>query len=159
MEAERRIEQNIKGSAEEREAAYAEILQMIRDKLAGGDEHDDATSRRSSLAESVVFAVKPLIADVLCADASRVGVKEWQRAALVLGEMCELHPPRILGAAHCKDTLNFFSIWTTPGTVFDQMVNKKDEFTPEDALTAACCVAMYPPMWTYGATRKMHTPR
>jgi len=107
-EAARKIAEALDGGVEEREAQYASLEGAMRAAPPSG-------SGRDAVAALAVAHVKPLIASVLCADASKVGVEEFRRASLLFGEMAEFDPFGVCGEMHCKDAPNIFDVWTAPG--------------------------------------------
>lgn len=140
------------GGAEEREAAYATIEGVVRAASVTGSGGGDR-SPQAALA-LVVPSVRPLIADVLCAPASRVGRVEYVRAAVLLYEMCKLDMIVVTAEMWRKDEVGAtpaISIWTAPDTVLAEMLAKEpSEWTRDDAIVAAANYATHVVMWAAG---------
>ncbi len=100
--------------------------------------------------------VRPVITEVLCAPASRVGVAEYIRAALLLYEMAKIDMVVICGEAHRKDERGVplcIQILTAPDTVFAEVLAKEPRtFTKGDAVVAAAGFAYQVVCWAVGIT-------
>ena len=100
--------------------------------------------------------VRPLIAEVLCAPASKVDAQEYRRAALLLYKMtAEAEMMAIVGAeAHRHDEQGVplaFHMLSAPDTAFALAIAKDpSEWTRDDAITCALNFAHHPAMWAIG---------
>jgi hypothetical protein len=103
-----------KGGLEERVAAYVAVERAMRSAppvsaaavAAGGP-----AVEKPLHGAFVVACVKPLLAHVLCADASKIGAEEYSRALLLLGEMAEYDMFGVCGEMLCKDAPSIFDVW------------------------------------------------
>ena len=103
-----------KGGLEERVAAYVAVERAMRSAppvsaaavAAGGP-----AVEKPLHGTFVVACVKPLLAHVLCADASKIGAEEYSRALLLLGEMVEYDMFGVCGEMLCKDAPSIFDVW------------------------------------------------
>ena len=108
------------GGPEGREAAYATIEAAVRGSGARGEERERAVAL-------AVACARPLIVSVLHAPAAKVAEEEWLRAALLLSEMTKMDMVAVVAETLRKDDaglMPFFSIWTTPGTVYAAVLAK-----------------------------------
>jgi hypothetical protein len=100
--------------------------------------------------------IQPLITSVLCADTAEVGVAEWIRAALLLGEMIAVDPVSVLGAMNRLDadgaTL-FFSLNSAPNSAFTTVLHKvPSQWKMDDAITFSACISLFPFHFNCGCT-------
>eukprot|EP01046_Picozoa_sp_COSAG06_P041178 COSAG06_NODE_5080_length_3740_cov_20.335347_3_plen_444_part_00 len=128
----------LRGSAAEREAAYAHLLRLEA-------EHFNATASAATsgdeVAEVAVACASPLCA-VLCKPASEVDVTEYHRAWQVLTALCGVDPARVGGECCKPDQVNVYSAWMAPDSVLGEMLAKDPAtLTSKDALTAGCAWA------------------
>jgi hypothetical protein len=128
------------GGAEEREAAYAAI--------------EGATHGQQGRLEFATACVRPVVASILCAPASRIAVAEWRRAFALLFEMCKLDMVVLGGEVLRKDdqgNMLYTNIFTTADTAFAAMIRKApSEWTRDDAVTAAWSAVLEPTWWVVG---------
>jgi hypothetical protein len=139
------------GSAGEREAAYCAVEQSVRAAWAA-----DGSSGREQAGALAVAVTRPLISSVLCAQASRVGEKEVQRAGLLLYEMARLEPVSVIGEANRKDDEGVILIhrtWVAPASVLAGILAMEpDQWTIEHAITCSTNMASQVPMWAAGCS-------
>lgn len=137
------------GSAAERGMAYCAVEHSVRAAWADGSGKEQA----GALA---VACTRPLISSVLCAPTSRVGVKEVQRAGLLLYEMARLEPVLVVGEANRMDdegVVLFNRTWSARGcAVAEILAMDPSEWTIEHAITCATNMASHVPMWAAGCT-------
>ena len=98
----------LRGTAAERETAYARLLQLEA-------EHFNANGG-SSVVEIAVACASPLC-EVLCKAVSEVGVAEWHRAAQVLTALSVVDPGRVGGECWKPNQCNIFKVWMAPDSV------------------------------------------
>ena len=125
-------------TAEEREAVYVALEESV--VRAAGDE----------AANLAAEATKALITAVLCAPTTRVGVAEFRRAGLLLGEMSAQHPLAVVAEMARPGTSGmprFFEVWDADGGVFAELLAASD-FTREEAITVACSEVAWVTMHT-----------
>jgi hypothetical protein len=132
------------GGAEEREAAYRAIEDVVRaesDSGRGGGGHP------SSQAIAVAAGcARPLIAHVLCAPQSKVGRDEYVHASVLLGEMCKVDMAAVCAELWRRDdtgALPWVSTFTAPDTALAAMLAKDAPWTRDDAIVAAANHAAY----------------
>eukprot|EP01043_Picozoa_sp_COSAG02_P068075 COSAG02_NODE_11171_length_1777_cov_2.868892_1_plen_409_part_00 len=141
------------GSAEEREAAYVEIEDAVRVACSlpsgsGGNRHDAEDAQAEAVA-LVVGCVQPLIAEVLCASAAKVGWDEHVRAALLLFEMYKADLVAVCVELWRKDdagAIPFCSIFVAPApdNAHHAMLAKDpSEWTRDDAIIAAASLVPF----------------
>jgi hypothetical protein len=139
------------GSRAEREAAYELVGAKIRAGAAG------PVSREDAVALAVGFA-SPLLDFVLSAPASKVELDEWQRASLLLVEMCmsRLDSIVVCGSAIRGDdsgTPRILKPYMSTDNVLAQTLGKDaSRWTRDDAITAALSCSFYCCFWEVGAT-------
>lgn len=138
-------------SAEEREAIYARLEDdVVRGEAAGPE-----------AAALAAEAAKAILVSVLRAPQARVGVAEWQRAALLLGEMAREQPFAVCGEMVRHDSHGvpqILSIYAAPDTVYTAMLAKEPSaWTREDAVTEACHETAWPPIMATGLSAVMET--
>eukprot|EP01043_Picozoa_sp_COSAG02_P026255 COSAG02_NODE_1506_length_12232_cov_420.616088_18_plen_396_part_00 len=153
VEAAQLIVASAESGPEQREASYAAIEGVVRgapssDRSGGGGE------KRSQAVELAVACVRPLIADVLCAPASKVGRQEYVRASVLVYEMLKVDMMAVVAEAWRKDdegATPFLNTWTAPDTVLASMLAMEPcEWTRDDALVTAANFAIVLPMWAVG---------
>ena len=118
----------LRGSAAEREAAYARLLQLEAEHfLASGaassasaktaaaqlDEAQASPASQQSVADIAVACASPLC-EVLCKPASEVGVAEHQRAWQVLTALTGVDPTRVGGETWKADRCNYWNAMMAP---------------------------------------------
>ena len=138
------------GNAEEREVAYAALESAVRaapsPSVAGGG---GQKKNREAVALAKACA-GPIITDVLCAPASKVGRAEYVRAAVLLCEMTKLGMVMVLAEAFRKDdagAIPLISMWSTPDTALAEMLAQEpSEWTRGDAIVAAANIAVMTPV-------------
>ena len=134
----------LRGSAVEREAAYAHLLRLEAEHFnTNGDVSAD-------VAEIAVACGVPLC-EVLCKPVSAVDVAEYQRAAQVLTALNGVDPARVGGECSKPDRCNFFTVWAAPDSALGVVLAKEpSSLTAEDALIVGCAKAPYVMHWAAG---------
>ena len=158
------------GGAEEREAAYT-ALEGAASEAASQEERSGGTAAPAESEAAlalVVGSVRPLIASVLCAPASRVGAVEWRRASLLLYAMGKADQLAVAAEMNCAAAAPPGSAqdaeaavidaaattWVAPDTVFTTMLAKEpSQWTREDALTASANICPWIFRWNEGNTK------
>ena len=127
----------LRGTAAEREAAYARLLQLEA-------EHFNANGGSSgSVAEIAVACASPLC-EVLCKPVSEVEVSEWHRASQVLAALTGVDPARVAGECNKPGQANVCTAFLAPDSVLGVVLAKDpSSLTIEDALTVASAMAAW----------------
>jgi hypothetical protein len=134
----------LRGSAAEREAAYAHLLRLEAEHF---NANGGAIISSAAAAEIAVACVSPLC-EVLCKPVSEVDVAEYQRAAQVLTALNGVDPARVGGECSKPDQCNFFMAWAAPDSALGVVLAKEpSSLTAEDALIAACAIAPFTIHW------------
>lgn len=139
------------------DAKKAELVAMVEQLNRLRQEHKQTSGEEWQRLAICVACVKPLIATVLCADVVEVDVVEWQRAALLLGEIIALDPTEIARAMNrwddgAKSPL-LFTLDRAPTSAFAAVLNKEaSQFTSQDSVTFACATQLYLPPFMVGCT-------
>jgi len=109
------------GTAEEREAAYANIETAAT--LSGGAQGEAVAL--------VVACVKPLIVSVLLAPAAKIGQEEWTRASLLLYTMSKVNQCRDMVAVVAEANRNdengfplYLNTWTSKTNILAVVLAK-----------------------------------
>lgn len=97
----------LRGTAAEREAAYACLLQLEAEHFATGGSSD------SAVADLAVACASPLC-EVLCKAVSEVDAAEYHRAWQVLTAVSGVDPARVGGECIKPDQCNIFAAWMSP---------------------------------------------
>ena len=88
---------------------------------------------------------------MLCAESSKVGREEYQRASLLLGEMSAFEPVGVGGAIFCTDAPNIEDVWLAPGSEMALLIAKDPgAWTRDDARTAAANLTPWAPLYAPG---------
>lgn len=144
------------GSAEEREAAYIEVEEAVRVAClapagSGSNGHEGQQAEAIAL---VVGCVRPLIAEVLCASATKVRWAEHVRAALLLFEMSKADLVAVCVEMWRKDdtgAVGYCRMFVAPDNAHHTMLAKDpSEWTREDAIMAAAGLAPFMPLLACG---------
>jgi hypothetical protein len=134
------------GSAAERERVYRTLETS---NAAGGEDRERARA-------VAIACARPLMVSVLHAPASRIGEAEWLRAAVLLSEMTKMDMVAVVAETLQKDDaglMPFFSVWTTPGTVYAAVLAKEpSEWNRDDAILIASGFAVWVPSMLAGTT-------
>jgi hypothetical protein len=140
----------VNGSAAERESAYRAIEKAVREEATHGDSSGPTHAHGLCTA-----CARPLIDSVLCAPATRVRVEEARRVSLLLFEMSRQYAA-VSAEMHRKNEegkLHIHTIWTTPGTVFAEILAKEPcDWNRDDAISIAAAHAPHVATWTIGVT-------
>lgn len=134
------IVKNLRGSAAEREVAYAELLRREAEHNAQG------SIGATAFVDAAVACVSPLC-EVLCKSIAEVAVKEYHRASQVLTALVDVDWMRV-GGELLKEG-NFCTALLSSDTALDVVKAKRPSaLTLEDAMTIAW---QYSPMFAFCA--------
>lgn len=139
------------GSAERREAAYAEVETAARSALSLSG------AARDEPAALAFGSVRPIIEAVLLAPDSKIGQAECTRASLLLYEIAKIDLLKMnvqLNRADADGVPLFVTTWTSETNVFAAILRKEpSEWTREDAITVALNHGLWHiVLWAAGST-------
>ena len=142
-----------KGGLEERVAAYVAVERAMRSAppvsaaavAAGGP-----AVEKPLHGTFVVACVKPLLAHVLCADASKIGAEEYNRALLLLGEMAEYDMFGVCGEMLCKDAPSIFDVWHADSALGLVLAKEPSALNREDVRTLMAFFSPFVPFFSAG---------
>ena len=103
----------LRGTAAEREAAFARLLQLEAEHFNANGGGSGSAEAASAAVEIAVACASPL-SEVLCKAVSEVDVAEHRRASQVLTALSGVDPGRVGGECWKPDQCNVWKVWTAP---------------------------------------------
>jgi hypothetical protein len=127
----------LRGTAAEREAAYARLLQLEAEHFNANGGGSGSAEAASAAVEIAVACALPLC-EVLCKAISEVDVAEYHRAAQVLTALSGVDPARVGGECWKPGQVNIFTAWMAPDSALGVLLAKDPaSLSAEDAVTVA----------------------